>query len=413
MEKRINQRYELLDPIVPMRSGILYSGNDLSLNRELLLFVVESQGEAHKKTYMRLLQDVAMFNDNRFLHILDVGIESHRIFAALKTFAGRPLIQFLKHHTYSPRDMITMVFELGKGLQDAMEQGITGFTVLSSNVWVGEDGQLKIINYWEMGEPSERGVQGLAGLLYQLLTRSEARPDSLQAAEQSLRSALREMPEAHRDMLMMSWRRAWNDQKTLSSFILSLQNVVQEPWTQAVQPMEEPYSEEIEETDIPEETYEEVSPRRGFLWRAGVKLLIGAGIAAFSGLFLIFLFGLGEPEDRQPSAETDHRQSDIAFQTPPAPTEPVPDPSIEQDEPSEPEPPSNTEPSANEAVDTPRLVGLSREDAEKQALASGLKYDYFVEPHVSPANTVFKQDIEPGQKVAKGERITFWVSRGN
>ncbi|MBP1155686.1 MULTISPECIES: PASTA domain-containing protein [unclassified Paenibacillus] len=411
MEKRINQRYELLDPIVPMRSGILYSGNDLSLNRELLIFVVESQGKAHKKAYMRLLQDVAMFNDNRFLHILDVGIESHRIFAALKTFTGQPLIQFLKYHTYSPKEMITMVAELGKGLQDAMEHEIAGFTVLSSNVWVGEDGQLKIINYWEKGETSERGVQGLAGLLYQLLTRSEAQPDSLEAAEQSLRSALNEIPEGNLDMLMMSWRRAWNDQNTLSSFILSLQKVVQEPWAQAVQPMEELHLEEKEELDEPEESNEEEPPRRGFLWRASIKLLIGAGIASFSGLILIFLFGLGGPEERQPSAATDTHQRDISFQTPPSSTEPVPEPNIEQDEPTE--TPADTQPSSNEPVDTPSLVGLSKEEAEKQALASGLRYKFFLEPHESPANTVFRQDLEAGQKVAKGESITFWISKGN
>ncbi len=85
MEKRINRRYELLKPIVPMRSGILYSGNDLSLNREIIIFVVESRGEKHKQAYLQLLQQVAMFNDSRFLHILDVGIENQRIFAALKT----------------------------------------------------------------------------------------------------------------------------------------------------------------------------------------------------------------------------------------------------------------------------------------------------------------------------------------
>lgn len=408
MEKRINQRYELLEPIVPMRSGILYSGYDLSLNRELILFVVESQGEAHKQAYIRLLQEVAMFNDNRFLHILDVGIENNRIFAALKTFAGQPLIQCLKQHSYSTREIIAAVFELGKGVQDAMEHGISGFSVLSSNVWVGDDGQLQMINYWEKGEPAERGVQGLAGLLYQLLTHSDTLPDSLQAAEVSLRSVLEEMPESYRDMFMMTWRRAWNGQTTLSSFILFLQNAAQESWTNEAQPIEEPFSDENKEIDDMEGAY---PPQRGFLSRAGIKLLIGAGVAGFSGLFLIFLFGLGGPDNQNPTTDGHSNQREVAFNTPPATTVPAPQTRDEQETPI---PAATEEPPASDGpVDVPSLIGLTREEAEKQALASGLRYKYFLEPNGSPANTVFKQDLEPGQKVAKGDSITFWVSKGN
>lgn len=411
MKKRINQRYELLEPIVPMRSGILYSGNDLSLSRELILFVVESQGETHKQAYMRLLQQVAMFSDNRFLHILDVGIENHRIFAALKTFAGKPLIQFLKHHSYSTQDIITMVYELGKGLQDAMEHGIAGFTVLSSNVWAGDDGQLKMINYWEKGEPTEQGTPGLAGLLYQMLTRSETLPDSLQDAEEALRPALKEMPDSYSEMLMTSWRRAWNGQNTLSSFILSLQNVSQEPWTKEAQPVEEPLSDENEDFEEAEEAYDEEPPKRSFLLRTGIKLLIGAGVASFSGLILIFLFGLGGPDNQNPTTAGQSNQRDVAFETPPASTVPAPQPNAQQELPTE--PPVEEPPSSDDPVDTPSLIGLTKEEAEKQALASGLRYKFFLESNESPANTVFKQDLEPGQKVNKGDSITFWISKGN
>ncbi|ALS22013.1 Stk1 family PASTA domain-containing Ser/Thr kinase [Paenibacillus naphthalenovorans] len=423
MEKRINRRYELLKPIVPMRSGILYSGNDLSLNREIIIFVVESRGEKHKQAYLQLLQQVAMFNDSRFLHILDVGIENQRIFAALKTFAGKPLIQGLKHHSFSTREIIAMVFELGKGLQDAMEHGISGFSVLSSNVWIGDDGQLQMINYWEKGEPAERGVQGLAGLLYQLMTRSETLPDSLQAAEHSLRSALKDMPESYREMFMMTWRRAWNGQNTLSSFILSLQNAAQEPWTKETQPMEESFPNEYEEPDDMEEDEEQEPRQRGFLWRASAKLMIGAAVAGFSILFLIFLFGLGGPDKQDPTIAGQSNQRDAALNTSPAPTESEPEPEHErekstqtedeQETSAEPPEAAQEPPSSDGPVFVPNLIGLTKQQAEKQALASGLRYQFFIEPNESPAETVFKQDLEPGRKVNKGERITFWVSRGN
>ena len=61
----------------------------------------------------------------------------------------------------------------------------------------------------------------------------------------------------------------------------------------------------------------------------------------------------------------------------------------------------------------PDLVAHTREDAEKMAIASGLRYQFFLESNAAVKGVVFKQDLTPGTSVKNGDHITFWVSKGN
>lgn len=103
--------------------------------------------------------------------------------------------------------------------------------------------------------------------------------------------------------------------------------------------------------------------------------------------------------DTTPPATTD----------PTAPTEPVtPENPTTPGEPAEP----GTELPAVEQGKAPNLVGLTKEDAEKQALAAGLKYSFVIESQEGGTKgTVFKQEPAAGSEVKKGDRITFSVVR--
>ncbi|WP_195570603.1 PASTA domain-containing protein [Paenibacillus sp. 1001270B_150601_E10] len=98
--------------------------------------------------------------------------------------------------------------------------------------------------------------------------------------------------------------------------------------------------------------------------------------------------------------------------TPPATTDP--NQPVEPTNPTTPEQPNQpgTELPAVEEGQAPNLVGLSREDAEKQALAAGLKYSFVIEASEGGTKgTVFKQEPAAGTPVKKGDKITFTVVR--
>ncbi|MDF2647773.1 MAG: hypothetical protein K0Q73_3578, partial [Paenibacillus sp.] len=61
----------------------------------------------------------------------------------------------------------------------------------------------------------------------------------------------------------------------------------------------------------------------------------------------------------------------------------------------------------------PDLLTHTRENAAKMAIASGLRYQFFLESNAAAKGVVFKQDLTPGTAVKNGDRITFWVSKGN
>ncbi|SCW64556.1 serine/threonine protein kinase [Paenibacillus tianmuensis] len=410
MEKSINQRYVLTEPILPMLSGMLYNGKDLPLRRDVVFFVVESTDEAAKEAYIRKLREVAPLSDNRFLHILDVGMEPNYIFAVLKTFDGKPFIQELKGHRFTPEEAVSKVLELGKGLMDALEEGISGCSVHAANLWLNDDGQLKIINYWEKGTHAQRGAQGLGCLLYQILTRSESIPVSFDTIEHRLREALVAIPSVEQELLIATLRRVWNDQETLASFMLVLQSLRQD--TAVRQEVSKPVRErQVQEKTEPERAYEEEDPAeeeeappRRSLGRAGRKLLVGTAIACLGGAAAFVWLGKDreEPSGKGVSpAQTEHyapvQPSHHTYDKPAGP-EVVSDP--------------NQKKAEDKIVIVPNLIGLQNDTAGKQAIAAGLRYGFDIVANEREEGTVFKQEPAAHTQVTKGTEIKYWVSKG-
>ncbi|MFB6366428.1 PASTA domain-containing protein [Paenibacillus elgii] len=412
MEKSINQRYVLTEPILPMLSGMLYSGKDLPLRRDVVFFVVESTDEAAKEAYIRKLREVAPLSDNRFLHILDVGMEPNYIFAVLKTFDGKPFIQELKGHRFTPEEVVSKVLDLGKGLMDALEEGISGCSVHAANLWLNDDGQLKIINYWEKGTHAQRGAQGLGCLLYQILTRSESIPASFDTIEHRLREALAAIPRVEQELLIATLRRVWNDQETLASLMLVLQSLRQD--TAVRQELSEPMGDrQVREKTEPERAYEEEnpaeeeeSPPRRSLGQAGRKLLVGTAIACLGGAAAFVWLGKDqeEPSGKGVSpAQTEHR----------APVQPS---HHTYDKPAGPEVVETNDSDPKQADDkiviVPNLIGLQNDTAGKQAIAAGLRFGFDIVANEREEGTVFKQEPAAQTKVPKGTRVKYWVSKG-
>ncbi|WP_159887918.1 PASTA domain-containing protein [Paenibacillus puerhi] len=468
MEKTLRARYVLRKPILPARNGMLFAGTDLSLRRDIAVFVSEQPSRIEQQAYLRLLQTVAHYNDNRFLHLLDVGVEDLSIYAVLKAYEGNPLSFQLKKTGWSLTEMAAAVSELGLGIVDAASKHISGFSILADNVWLDEEGRLKIINYWEKTEDHAQGVRGLAGLCYQLAAGSEAIPADGEERERKLRAALEdhgqsEWTESFIDLL----RRSSRGSETLSSFIdqlavLAGKSLAEErpnpllargmreadaafgtlqPAVSAAltslrvglepQPGGPAYparaelaanrsSQEFEEEQ--EAAEEESEPRRPVVRRVMRKTFFGfalMGVALVSAVGVFFLFlELGARLGKEPAAEVTEGGRSVQAVSPHAQTAPLVSGKVteQKQQPAAPpvEPAEEAEPTlADDAtVPAPKLVGLNKQEAEKRALDSGLKYEYFLEKNPNSANTVFRQSPAPGTVLAKGESVSFWISKG-
>lgn len=416
MEKQISSRYLLLQPILPVMGGMVYLGKDLPLSREVILYMIENGDTAFMQRYIGQLRDVASFSDNRFLHILDMGEGGQGVFAVLKMFDGEPLIQSLQQRPKSTSEWLACVFALGQGMQDALEAGVQGYSVQADNLWFGEDGQLKVINYWTQADPEARGAAGLCRLLVQLCSGSELLKDG-STLEEQLEPWITDLLPGRQAKLLELFRKVRLEKLSLASFVLGLQRLVdrEEPpdlpeettvslteyrrQDELVDAATRPLRRAVYEAS-PEPVRQEKQPNK--LKRTMVVLSVIVVVMAGVVLWVNDIFDIKDEANGipDPSETQANPPASVVSTAPPAAASVQQKPAV-----------TNVDASLV-VVDTPKLTGLTLAEAEKSALAAGLKYEYFLERNNNDEGVVFKQDPPAGQSVSKGDSVTFWVSKG-
>ncbi len=459
MSTHIGNRYMLKEAIVPA-GGLIYNAVDRSLQRDVIIYLINKESGEDSEQIMRVLGKVSRFTDPRFMHILDIGLDERRIYAVLKKNNGQPLLRGLKHHSFKLNEILQHIYELGKGLLEALEEGIGNFSVTAENIWLTDKGGLMVIDYWTEGEAARRGVKGLGGLLYQLCTRSHMIPVNEELFTKNLRASLDDLTAHQADALLLIARQAFQEQLSLSSFMMHLHDLLRDmrPEEKASQTDyrhvatdkepepryrgnstdkeppsryrhvpddeedEELYDEDSDEFDDSESAtlLQKIKDKR--LW-AAISLICLAVVAGcvFRGWLQS---GNTENADAPPAVTKERTGQDTL------PAE-QPDHDAAPADHSDSEDGQETNPQSTDHADTgerlsgetdisgdqgsvmvPALIGLTREEAEKSALSAGLHYEFFLEFNEQEQGTVFKQEPEAGTQVPKGGKVTFWVSKG-
>jgi hypothetical protein len=410
----MEERYIIRSQIPSLSQKLLYYGEDLSLQREVILYrIVNLQNESVNE-YIRKFKNASSFVHPGFQHILDTSIEEHSIFIVLKHRSGKPILPQLKQQSWTFSRIISMISDLGVSMLDGMEEQITGYSVGVENLWLGDDDRLSVINYWEDGDSKFTGPLGLCSLIIQLSSGSIQIPNPYTALDDYLLQIDRlQASSEQKGALIKLVRRAYHGQASLSSLVIGLQGLLHltqsiiekmdAPVTnlapassrrQAHKPAAIPANLEIlpSEPDYEDEDEDEV--KTPFYKRMGV-VIPGLIIA----VFLVWVLW--------PSSQTPKKPSD----TDPANFIQTPAPQTTTEPPQATASPDG--PQIGDGVDTfiPNLIGMTQADAEKQAIASGLHYNYIVEINPEAKGTVFKQDPAPDTKAQKGDNVTFWVSK--
>ncbi|WP_068776008.1 Stk1 family PASTA domain-containing Ser/Thr kinase [Paenibacillus sp. FJAT-26967] len=441
MEQRIGERYVLFEPVHPLADGVMYAGKDLSLHRDVFLLMVEKTGDDFASDYLRVLGQAAQFSDERFFHILNAGVTDHHLYAVLTAQKGNPLLARLGRHQMRGNEVLAAIFELGKGMQEAMEEQISGYSVTAENMWLTEYNGLKVMNYWSPGKLVQRGSLGLCTLLYQICTHSRQAPSNFEQYQSNLIPSLDGLTSAQKEAFLALARRVFREEVSLSSFTFNLREIIaleknetappkQVSYTAApivereastaredapsrenvpprrsapAAPYAEPAREEAaavrtrspqQRTPVKERAEEDVPKNRIALsrtiWVLGTAAVLLLAIAGF--------MYLGLPDAPEQQADPNPAAT-------PAP--PVPSPTVNTTSPT----PTAT-PTEAVAGEVPNLVGLSQSEAEKLAVEAGMRYKFFLEPNEQEKGKVFRQEPGPNTPAAKGDTITFWVSKG-
>lgn len=524
MSAYIGERYQLCKVILHLADGILYEAIDLSLKRDVFIYLVENKGLNKAEQCKKAFGQISHFSNNRFFHMLNAGTSGSDFFVVFTSYNGMPLAKYIQHHALSATKTLSLVYEVGKAVQDALESNITNFSVSVDNLWITEDHQVLVMNYWSTAATERCGTLGLCYLLYQLSTLHLNVPQYYEMYEARLAGALKELSPGQKEALLSLVQSVYLGESSSFSFMLTLREIMDSPnipvktiggiYTPPVPKVDPELLSMAEEETEEEEAAPYEADGSENVGRKKMMLII-----ACAAVFICVLGGAvmwanslskandvavtdsvaesnnqsvtGNPatepgtgsdasqndsgtstnvteppatdnsssndnsdqerETEKKSDDSDRRNQDRdrdsnsnnSSVTPPNTTqENKPDdhstdsgttnngtqdgqsgtttdpttPPVDGQHPEgqQPDPNTNqtTEPPKSGEVAVPNLVGLSKEDAEKQILASGLKYEYVLEnTDEQEAGKVFKQDVPAGGAAKKGDKIKFYVSR--
>ncbi|MDF2645948.1 MAG: hypothetical protein K0Q73_1753 [Paenibacillus sp.] len=409
MHKKIGTRYVPDTQIVALPHGTLYYGDDLFLTRKVLLYQIELNPGQIGEDYIRTLHHKAAFIHDGFQHILDTSVEEDSVTIILQAKPGSLFSNHVNKKEMSFHTIIAMIADLGVSLLDAMEERITGFTVGAENLWLDDHGKLSVINYWDKGDPQAQGAIGLCRLMIQLFTGAETITGAFEVMHTHLeRTPIPSATYEQKLALIKLIKLVCQGQASLSSLIFGLRSLPSSGQKQDVGPIhkqihyQNPSKTQNHVVDVNEneDEVDEVAPAAEKRSQS-LSALSKAGIGAIAILVvvLVTVWALWPSPKVEPVVVVP-----IPTATPLAPTNtPVP---------------STTKPLGDsnkktEEVAIPNLVGLSQADAEAQALAAGLHYNFFIEANNQPKGTVIKQDPKSGTKGLQGDNVTFWVSKGS
>jgi hypothetical protein len=144
-------RYRLLERIGKGAMGVVYSALDESMDRVVALKVMMTDLEGDPETRTRFYREAQ--SAGRLLHpniitIFDMGEEEGRIFIVMELLHGETLGEFLKRPTPPPLEQkVSLMVEVCEGLGAAHARGIFHRDVKPGNLFVLQDGGIKILDF--------------------------------------------------------------------------------------------------------------------------------------------------------------------------------------------------------------------------------------------------------------------------
>lgn len=146
-------RYVIIELLGSGGMGAVYQAYDPSLNRGIALKIVKVQHhdlESAEKAKLRLLREaqaLAQLSHPNVVTVHDVGSVEEDIFIAMALVKGQTLKQWLKNATHTQQEILQVMIAAGNGLAAAHKAGIIHRDFKPSNVMVGDDGQVQVLDF--------------------------------------------------------------------------------------------------------------------------------------------------------------------------------------------------------------------------------------------------------------------------
>jgi len=185
VDRILDQRYRILEPIGAGGSSQVYLAQDTALGREVAVKVLDPQAAADgtlRKLFVKEARALAQLTHPNIVGVYDVGEVDGLPFIVMEHVAGSSLKQRIERSGALPLDdAVRLTDEIANGLAFAHSRGIIHADLKPSNILLDENDQPKICDFGIARTPAEDSdsPQLFATALYVAPERVEGRPASV------------------------------------------------------------------------------------------------------------------------------------------------------------------------------------------------------------------------------------------
>jgi tetratricopeptide (TPR) repeat protein/predicted Ser/Thr protein kinase len=143
-------RYVVLESIGAGGMGVVYRAYDPDLDRHVALKLISgrSSGDATQESRLyREAQALARLSHANVVTVHDVGLHEGRMFVAMELVPGVTLNKWLRETRRTQREILRVFAAAGHGLLAAHEAGLVHRDFKPSNVIVGADGRVRVLDF--------------------------------------------------------------------------------------------------------------------------------------------------------------------------------------------------------------------------------------------------------------------------
>ncbi len=185
VDRILDQRYRILEPIGAGGSSQVYLAQDTALGREVAIKVLDPQAAADgtlRKLFVKEARALAQLTHPNIVGVYDVGEVDGLPFIVMEHVAGSSLKQRIERSGALPLDdAVRLTDEIANGLAFAHSRGIIHADMKPSNILLDQSDQPKICDFGIARTPAEESdsPQLFATALYVAPERVEGRPASV------------------------------------------------------------------------------------------------------------------------------------------------------------------------------------------------------------------------------------------
>jgi len=209
--------------------GTVYRAKDLSLKREVLLYVPKPEWNNNSAEMLWQIGRQVEWAEPSCMPVLDAGVTSGNLYVVLKMDEGRPFIQSMTQgKRYPGKWILPKIVRLGMNMLSGLERRSASYSVAIDNLWINSARELLVIDSWSPAPETEQGAMGLGRLAFQVcagLTEVPSRPDP--AAEARFMESLGGFTPRIRQEVAGLIERAMNGRESLLSFVMDLSKLLE------------------------------------------------------------------------------------------------------------------------------------------------------------------------------------------